>query len=225
MSDLPAYYLPGSHLSVKVINSDKSVSHLSFTVSQAITPFTMSQVLIVQSHPGSDFVLKIYDPQFFSHCHNGQIKWAWSYDAEAGAAMIWAQPNAHFDFIFPTELPDDDDLVGWEEWYYRHSDEAAACEIAAYTKLVSLQGKGVAKCHGSGALNLPCRVIAPCVLILKYLPGVMTLTDMPCNLITNEVIKSLIVFCMGNPWVILAIPIPIPTKTHTHATGMGNYRG
>ena len=29
MSDLPAYYLPGSRLSVKVINSDRS---LSFTV-------------------------------------------------------------------------------------------------------------------------------------------------------------------------------------------------
>ena len=192
MSDLPTYYLPGSHLSVKVINSDRSVSHLSFTASKAITPFTMSQVLVVQSRPGSDFVLKVYDPRFFCHRHDGKIKRPWSYDAEAGAATMRAQPNAHFDFVFPTELPDDDDLVGWEEWYYRHSDEAAASEIAAYTKLVSLQGKGVAKCYGSGALDLPCRVIAPRVLILELLPGAMTLKDVPCNLITNEVVESLI---------------------------------
>jgi hypothetical protein len=56
----------------------------------------MSQVLIVQSYPGSHFVLKVYDPRFFSHHHNGHIKWPWSYNAEAGAA-IPAQLNAHFD--------------------------------------------------------------------------------------------------------------------------------
>jgi hypothetical protein len=152
----------------------------------------MSQVLVVQSHPGSYFVLKVYDPRFFSHRHNGHIKRPWSYNAEAGAATIRAQPNTHFDFLFPTELPDDDDLVGWEEWYYRHSDEAAASEIAGYTKLVLLQGKGVAKCYGSGTLNLPGRVIAPRVLILEYLPGAMTLKDVPLNLITDEVIESLV---------------------------------
>ena len=30
-----------------------------------------------------------------------------------------------------------------------------------------------------------------------------------------------LVFCMGNPWVFLAVPIPIPTETHTHTMGMG----
>jgi hypothetical protein len=30
-------------------------------------------VLVVQSRPGSDFVLKVYDPRFFSHRHDGQI--------------------------------------------------------------------------------------------------------------------------------------------------------
>src|SRR5882762_11792949 len=143
MSDPSTYYLPGSCLSVKVINSDRSVSHLSF---KAFIPFTMSQVFIVQSHPGSYFVpcfvLKVYDPQFFSHHHNRKIKRPWSYNAEAGAAMIRAQPNTHFDFLFPIELPDDDDLVGWEEWYCRHSDEPAASKIAGYTKLVLLQGRG-----------------------------------------------------------------------------------
>jgi hypothetical protein len=36
-----------------------------------------------------------------------------------------------------------------------------------------------------------------------------------------------LVFCMGNPWVFLAvpIPIPIPTKTHTHTMGMGFFMG
>jgi len=152
----------------------------------------MSQVLVVQSRPESHFVLKVYDSRFFSHRRDRKIKRPWSYDAEAGAATMRAQPNAHFDFVFPTELPDDDDLVGWEEWYYRHSDEAAASEIAAYTKLVSLQGKGVAKCYGSGTLSLPRRVIAPRVLILEYLPGAMTLKDVPCNLITDEVVESLV---------------------------------
>jgi hypothetical protein len=154
MRDLPTYYLPGSSLSVMVINDDRSVSHLSFTVSKAFTPFTMSQVLVVQSCPKSYFVLKVYDPQFFSHRHDRQIKRPWSYDAEAGAAAIRAQPDAHFDFVFPTEFPDDGDLVGWEECYYRHSDEAAASEVAAYAKLVPLQGQGIAKCYGSGTLNL-----------------------------------------------------------------------
>ena len=35
----------------------------------------------------------------------------------------------------------------------------------------------------------------------------------------------LLVFCMGNPWVIWAVPVPIPMKTHTRATGTGNYCG
>src|SRR6267154_1425478 len=80
MSDLPPYYLPGSHLSVKVIDDNRSVSHLSFA--KAITPFTMSQVLIVQSCPESHFLLKVYDPRFCSHHHDRQIKRPWSHDAE-----------------------------------------------------------------------------------------------------------------------------------------------
>jgi hypothetical protein len=88
MSDLPAYYLPGSHLAVKVVNGDKSVSHLSFTVSKAFTPFTMSQVLVVQSRPESHFMLKVYDSRFFSHRRDRKIKRPWSYDAEAGAATM-----------------------------------------------------------------------------------------------------------------------------------------
>jgi hypothetical protein len=88
MSDLPACYLPGSCLSVKVINSDRSVLHLSFTASKAFTPFTMSQVLVVQSCPESHFLLKVYDPWFFSHHCDRQIKLPWSYDAEAGATTM-----------------------------------------------------------------------------------------------------------------------------------------
>jgi hypothetical protein len=60
------------------------------------------------------------------------------------------------------------------------------------TKLILLQGKGVAKCYSSGTLNLPSCVIIPRVLILKYLPGAMTLKDVPHNLIIKEVIKSLV---------------------------------
>ena len=46
------------------------------------------------------------------------------------------------------------------------------------------------------------------------------------SIVSSNVTACLfLVFCMGNPWVILTIPVPIPAKTHTRAAGMGNYRG
>jgi hypothetical protein len=28
-----------------------------------------------------------------------------------------------------------------------------------------------------------------------------------------------LVMCMGNPWVLFAVPVPVPIKTHTRACG------
>ena len=48
MDNLPSYYLPGSRLSVKLVDGG-SDADVSFTIVSAFTPFTMSQVFLVES--------------------------------------------------------------------------------------------------------------------------------------------------------------------------------
>jgi hypothetical protein len=48
--------------------------------------------------------------------------------------------------------------------------------------------------------------------------GIAALLDSGCDGLS-------IVFCMGNLWVLLAVPIPVPVKTRTCATGTGFFMG
>jgi hypothetical protein len=100
-------------------------------VVHAFTPFTMSQVLVVQTNRKSQsyIILKVYDPRLFSHRFKGRILRPWSYDANKEAARQRAALNEPFNFVFPLEIPDDDDKVSWEEWYYQQTEVAANREV------------------------------------------------------------------------------------------------
>ena len=194
MDNVPDYYHPGSQLSAKIVNHDGLVIDASYTVVDAFTPFTMSQVLVVQTNHKSQspIILKVYDPRCFSHRFKGRIQHPWSYRAEKEAARQRAAPNEPFDFVFPLERPEDDDTVGWEEWYYQQTEVAANREVISYRNLTPLQGKGIPECFGSGTLNLTGRAITPRVLLLEYLPQAQTLEAIAADLITQPVIDSLV---------------------------------
>ena len=193
MDYIPDHYHPGSQLSAKIVGRDGLVTDASYTVVEAFTPFTMSQVLVVQTNHKSQsrIILKIYDPRFFSHRFKGRIQRPWSYHAEKEAARQRAALNEPFSFVFPLERPEDDDKVGWEEWYYQQTEVAANREVTAYRHLTPLQGKGILECFGSGTLNLTGRAVSPRVLLLEYLPHAQTLKAIAANLITQPIIDSL----------------------------------
>jgi serine/threonine protein kinase len=187
MDNFPSYYLKGSLLSVRIVNSG-SIADVSFKVDSAFTPFTMSQVLVVEpDSEGNKIVLKIYDPRFLSH--RSQYKHPWDPAAEVQAAHQRLD-NAPFDFEHP-EWPDREDRVGWEEWYFRRAEKSFSNEIEAYSRLLPLQGGGVPKCFGSGTLNLLGRPISPHVLFLEYLRDVQSLRDIDTKLVTEQIIRAL----------------------------------
>jgi hypothetical protein len=64
-------------------------------------------------------------------------------------------------------------------------------EVAAYSTLRALQGGGVPKCFGWGALNLPGRPISPDVLFLEYLKDANSLRDIEIKLITEPIVRAL----------------------------------
>jgi hypothetical protein len=142
MDYVPDYYHPGSQLSAKIMNGGL-VTDAFYTVIDAFTPFTMSQVLVVRANHESQscVILKVYDPRFFSHRFRGRIQHPWSYDAEKEAARQRATLNEPFDFVFPLEIPEDDDKVGWEEWYYQQAEVFANREVTAYRHLTPLQDR------------------------------------------------------------------------------------
>jgi hypothetical protein len=86
----------------------------------------------------SPVILKLYDPRFFSHQKQtrGRPVRPWTYHAEAEAAKkrTYAS-NADFK---QHEWPDDDDSVGWEEWYYQQTELAFWNEFWAYKRLALL---------------------------------------------------------------------------------------
>jgi len=132
-------------------------------------------------------VLKIYDPRFTSHRLQTQRPWVLEFETQAARRR---SSNAPFEFTYP-EWPQNEDAVGWEEWYFQQADISSVTEIAAYSKLVSLQGRGVAHFFGSGTIHLPGRAITPRVLLLEYLPNAKDLTTIPADLLTPPIVQSL----------------------------------
>ena len=62
MDYVPDYYHPASHLSAKIMNNGL-VTEASYTIVDAFTPFTMSQVLVVRANHKSQLciILKVYN--------------------------------------------------------------------------------------------------------------------------------------------------------------------
>ncbi|KAJ6543917.1 hypothetical protein B0H19DRAFT_1168903 [Mycena capillaripes] len=181
---LHPYYQPGAQISLNLrsCDDDKTERNVQATVVKAFTPFTMSQVLLVDINaPVPDilpaeqtsFILKVYDPRFLQH-RNGTKSSAphpWTLAAETTAARRRAFGA---DIYLPTWWPDDSDTAGWEEYYYANLQQTFKNELAAYTRLLSLQGQSIPLCHAHGTLVLPSpatRMVVPRVLLLSYVRG------------------------------------------------------
>ncbi|KAJ6463205.1 hypothetical protein C8R47DRAFT_1157444 [Mycena vitilis] len=181
---LHPYYQPGAQISLNLRScaDDKTERNVQATVVKALTPFTMSQVLLVKltspipdilPDPEANFILKVYDPRFLQH-RNGTKASAphpWTLAAETTAARRRAFSADNF---LPTWWPDESDTAGWEEFYYSNLQHIFKNELAAYTRLLSLQGQSIPFCHAQGTLVLPSpakRMVVPRVLLLSYVRG------------------------------------------------------
>ncbi|KAF7330861.1 hypothetical protein MVEN_02425500 [Mycena venus] len=180
-------YLPGAQISLNLrscdCDDDKTARNVQATVVKAFTPFTMSQVLLVDVNPPvpdilptttTTFILKVYDPRFLQHRQGtkSSAPHPWTLAAETTAARRRAFGA---DILYrSTWWPDDNDDPGWEEYYYLNLQQMFRNELAAYTRLLSLQGQSIPQCYAHGTLVFPSpskRMVVPRVLLLSYVPG------------------------------------------------------
>jgi hypothetical protein len=163
----------------------------------------MQQVLVVQTAqdcpsigiPSKSYIIcKVYDPRFCLERHEYEPYVPWTLEAEVEAAeQRQKQPPLPISEFKHWIRPDDDDAVGYEEWYYQHAELAFHSEISAYWSLASLQGIGIPRCFGAGTLTPPdARAIVPRVLLLEYLPDATTLANVNPSLITPSLVRSLV---------------------------------
>ncbi|KAJ6532687.1 hypothetical protein DFH09DRAFT_1407917 [Mycena vulgaris] len=181
---LHPYYQPGAQISLNLRScaDDRTERNVQATVVKALTPFTMSQVLLVDiDSPIPDilpatktsFILKVYDPRFLQHRKGtkSSAPHPWTLAAETTAARRRAFGA---DTFLPTWWPDDADAAGWEEYYHANAQQIFKNELAAYTRLRSLQDRAIPRCHAHGTLVLPTpakRMVVPHVLLLSHVPG------------------------------------------------------
>ncbi|KIL64964.1 hypothetical protein M378DRAFT_1040324 [Amanita muscaria Koide BX008] len=117
--ELPKYYQPGASLT---LNLEPTNTPLSLRVLRAFTPFTRGQVILVELDPGKSssaylylpqtFILKVFDPKFFSHRlpKGSRPARPWTLEAETTAAAAREEQNRGRDPDFePWEKPEDDD--------------------------------------------------------------------------------------------------------------------
>jgi len=198
MSDGPSYYTPKSRLPLYIAAG----SEVSVTIVHAFSP-SISQVFVVRIHgdflslsSGSLAILKVYDPRFHpdrkKRIHRPQLPWTYDNEAEA-ARRREAQPaTSRFE---PSDVPDDDDPVAWENYYYQCTQLAAWSEIEAYQRLAPLQGTAVPICYTPGKLNLSglntARAIIPPILLLEFLHDAKTFKEVDNQSITPSLIRSL----------------------------------
>ncbi|KAJ7265913.1 hypothetical protein B0H12DRAFT_1100098 [Mycena haematopus] len=182
---LHQYYQPGAHISLNLrsCDGDETVRNVQAIVVKAFTPFTMSQVLLLDISPpvpdilppNTSFILKVYDPRFLQHRRGtkSSAPHPWTLAAETTAARRRAFGEVTSTSI-PTWWPDDSDTAGWEEYYRANLELIFKNELAAYTRLSSLQGQSIPHCYAHGTLVLPSpskRMVVPRVLLLSYVPG------------------------------------------------------
>ncbi|KAJ7229132.1 hypothetical protein GGX14DRAFT_616950 [Mycena pura] len=177
---LHPYYQPGAQLTLNIRScaDDKTERNVQATVAKALTPFTMSQVLLVEINPPTpgilpSVILKVYDPRFLQHREGtkSSAPHPWTLAAETTAARRRAF-GAHT--FLPTWWPDNNDAAGWEEYYYSNLQHMFKNELAAYTRLLPLQGCSIPLCYAHGTLVHPApsnRLVVPRVLLLSYVPG------------------------------------------------------
>jgi serine/threonine protein kinase len=142
----------------------------------------MSQVLLVDINPPipeilpdaeTSFILKVYDPRFLQHRQGSKSSapHPWTLAAETIAAR---RREFGADTYLPTWWPDDSDTAGWEQYYHGNLQQIFKNELAAYTRLLPLQGQSIPLCYAHGTLVLPSpakRMVVPRVLLLSYVQG------------------------------------------------------
>jgi hypothetical protein len=191
----PPYYLPGFKLYLRF--SDGADEN-SFTVVRTFQPFTMAQVLLVESSSiaSSKAVLKVYDPRFMDHSRNSKMfksyKTTWSHSTEAEATRIrQAKGPEPWAFIEIGKWPGEDDQVGWEEWFYQRARSMYYNEVTAYDRLKCLQGAGIPILLGHGQLCIPrlggepSRAIIPNFTLMSYVDDSITLENIDPNILRN----------------------------------------
>lgn len=154
----------------------------------------MRQVLLIQpydpfSWPAPSAVLlvviKKYDPRFFEDrqtCNTRPVR-SWTYGMKAASSEQGrgnSLPECDQD-LQPSICVDDDDPVGWEEWYFQYAKHPLFSEREAYSLCVPLQGTSVPRWLGSGRSSLMDhgpRAITPCAFFLEYTPDPVSLGDL-----------------------------------------------
>ncbi|KAM6490134.1 hypothetical protein JOM56_014453 [Amanita muscaria] len=200
--ELPKYYQPGVSLT---LNLEPTNTPLSLRVLRAFTPFTMGQVILVELDPGKNssaylslpqmFILKVFDPRFYSHrlLEGSRPARPWTLEAETTAAAARKEQNRGRDPDFvPWPRPANDDAPGWEEWYYQQAEAQYHAEISAYDRLKILQVTTLVHCYGTGLLQLPQRAIVPHAILLEFIPDAKTLDQVDPKVVSANLIRSLL---------------------------------
>jgi hypothetical protein len=200
--ELPSYYQPYSRLYIQLAHYDNT---LTVQVIKAFAPFTMAQVILVKRigedqvsktlQLPSTFILKIYDPRFYSHrlLNGPRPARPWTFDAEKLAADIRAEQSRTRDPDFePWRSPEEeDDKAAWEEWYYQNAERQYFSELSAYDRLKDLQGSGIPLCYASASLQLTERAISPHILILEHIPN-----SVPLDKVDPGVVSTPLILCL-----------------------------
>ncbi|KAJ7603403.1 hypothetical protein DFH06DRAFT_924397, partial [Mycena polygramma] len=205
-------------------------------VVHAFTPFTTAEVFTVLTPadtpphlpfpPSSLIIAKVYDPKVHFRRHKS-VGSQWTLAAETSAVFARTAPfNPSFR---STELPEEGDLVGWEEYYHQICEYTFRDESSAYDRLAPLQGTAIPRCFGVGTRSLVAeqRVLSPRVLLLEYIPDAISLRDIDPSVIPadsklelgNFLIKTAhrfaefgVVHTDVNPGNILFTPVACPTR-------------
>ena len=175
---------------------DGEKTSTTFRVIRSFTPFTKGQVYLVEySH--SEFpaklILKVYDPRFLDDRRLKPHE-SWTLDMESLVVQKWEQGQISDDF----NICDLDDDVEWEPWHWEaqlfcSSERTFKTEVAAYKKLLQMQGQFIPKFYGCGRLlptPLESRATQPRVILIEYIAGA-TLHDVDSTVVRPKLYRPL----------------------------------
>jgi hypothetical protein len=211
--EVPSEYRPGSTLRCQI---DKAI--VTASVVHVFTPFTYSQVLLVQTHDAHTFgqnhlpknsqiIAKIHDVRYINGeregIYNERLKvevekpHPWSYDLEERAA----QKRKTFSYAKSDGYPerpdsDEEDALVWENWIFHLTEVRLRDEVLQYQLCKPLQGHGIPRFYASGTLcysnSSTKRAVSTQVILLEYIRDAKTLDSADPASITPAIVESLI---------------------------------
>jgi serine/threonine protein kinase len=179
----PNPYPVGSHVALRLTDG----TLLSLQIIKPFLPFTKSQVYLVRPETTTwsnglphEIILKVFDPRYDDGRippQSGKLPRLWTLEAETAAALyrqeIAEGKRPDVITVHPPYTDGDAMPYLWEEYFYRYSVESSENEIAALTRLISLQGTLIPKLYGSGHVVPPMhtRRIQPPAVLIEYIHG------------------------------------------------------